>query len=310
MSTLAQAPGLRVCRLRTRVGMTSLLALLALTTAGQSNPAEAGEATRQSASSNTGETDTSRPAGFGLDQDAAFALSRSVVGKRPADHVMLDQERRRVSLAEFRGKPLLVNFIYTGCFQVCPTTSRALNGAVKAMRARFGSDQFNIVSIGFDQPTDSPASLAIFAKQQRINVANWRFLSPRAEDVPALARDFGFSYAKTPIGFEHTLQVSILDAEGRIYRQVYGDGFAADSLGEPLKQLIAGNLLEDNRGWGDLIGRVRILCSVYDPVSGKYRTDYTLYVELAGGITFVLAMLWFALSEWRANRLSKRSTSG
>lgn len=290
--------------------MTGLLAVLALATAGHSDPAEAGEASNPSGASRSGDTDASSPAGFGLDQEAAFALSRSVVGKRPMDRVMLDQDRRRVTLAEFRGKPLLVNFIYTGCFQVCPTTSRALNGAVKAMRTRFGSDQFNIVSIGFDQPTDSPASLGVFAKQQRIDVANWRFLSPRAEDVPDLARDFGFSYAKTPIGFEHTLQVSILDAQGRIYRQVYGDGFAADSLGEPLKQLIAGNLLADTQGWGDLLGRVRILCSVYDPVSGKYRTDYTLYVELAGGITFVLAMLWFALSEWRANRRSKRLPSG
>ncbi len=287
-----------------------LCALLALTAAAQGKPAEAAEAGSQPDASHLAATGAASSAGSGLAQDAAFERSRAVIGKRPVDHVMLDQDRRRVTLAEFRGKPLLVNFIYTGCFQVCPTTSRALNGAVKAMRTRFGSDQFNIVSIGFDQPTDSPAALGVFAAQQRIDVANWRFLSPRAEDVPALARDFGFSYARTPIGFEHTLQVSILDAEGRIYRQVYGDGFAADALGEPLKQLIAGNLLADTQGWGDLIGRVRILCSVYDPVSGKYRTDYTLYVELAGGMTFVLAMLWFALSEWRAFRLSKRLTSG
>ncbi|GAB2506080.1 SCO family protein [Arenimonas alkanexedens] len=258
------------------------------------------------AASRSDATDVSKPAGFGLDQDAAFALSHSVVGTKPTDHVMIDQDQRPASLAEYLGKPLLVNFIYTGCFQVCPTNSRALSGAVKSMRARFGNDQFNIVSIGFDQPTDSPASLGIFAKQQRIDAANWRFLSPRAEDVPSLARDFGFSYAKTPIGFEHTLQVSILDAEGRIYRQVYGDGFAADSLGEPLKQLITGNLLTDTQDWGDLLGRVRILCSVYDPVTGTYQTDYTLYMEFAGGITFVLAMLWLVLSEWRNRRRSKR----
>ena len=128
--------------------------------------------------------------------------------------------------------------------------------------------------------------------------------------MPALARDFGFSYTRSPIGFDHTLQVSILDAEGRIHRQVYGDAFGADSLGEPLKQLIAGTMLADTQGLDDLIGRVRILCSVYDPLTGKYRTDYTLYVELAGGITFVLAMLWFALSEWRNRRRSRRMAMG
>lgn len=245
-----------------------------------------------------------------LDQDKALALSQSVVNQPIGDFVLLNREGKPTRLADFRGKPLLVSFIYTGCFQVCPTTSRALNGAVKAMRERFGSDQFNIVSIGFDQPTDSPASLRIYAGQQRIDVSNWRFLSPRGEDVPALARDFGFSYTRSPIGFDHTLQVSILDAEGRIHRQVYGDAFGADSLGEPLKQLIAGTMLADTQGLDDLIGRVRILCSVYDPLTGKYRTDYTLYVELAGGITFVLAMLWFALSEWRNRRRSRRMAMG
>lgn len=305
---MALAPGHRVQRRRMQAWMPGFcFVLLALAAAGQSS---ASAASGEPVGSHSEAIGKSSPAGGGLAQDAAFELSRSVIGKQPADYIMLDQDRRPVSLAQFRGKPLLVNFIYTGCFQVCPTTSRALNGAVKSMRTRFGSDQFNIVSIGFDQPTDSPASLGVFATRQRIDVNNWRFLSPRAEDVPVLARDFGFSYARTPIGFEHTLQVSILDAEGRIYRQVYGDGFAADSLGEPLKQLIAGNLLADTRSWGDLIGRVRILCSVYDPVTGKYRTNYTLYVELAGGLTFLLAMLWFAVSEWRANRLSKRLTLG
>jgi protein SCO1/2 len=83
--------------------------------------------------------------------------------------------------------------------------------------------------------TDSPAALRNFAAQRRINDANWEFLSPRREDVAALARDFGFSYVATPSGFDHTLQVSILDAEGRLRRQVVGDSFTADLLGEPLK---------------------------------------------------------------------------
>lgn len=307
---MAGAPGHRVCRPRSRVLRAGLFALLALFAAVPGSPTRAGPAPGQSQVVQSGASAAATPAAFALDQEAAFALSRSVIGTRPVARVMRDQDGREVSLAEFRGKPLLVNFIYTGCFQVCPTTSRALNGAVKAMRERFGSDQFNIVSIGFDQPTDSPASLRIYAGQQRIDVSNWRFLSPRGEDVPALARDFGFSYTRSPIGFDHTLQVSILDAEGRIHRQVYGDAFGADSLGEPLKQLIAGTMLADTQGLDDLIGRVRILCSVYDPLTGKYRTDYTLYVELAGGITFVLAMLWFALSEWRNRRRTRRMAMG
>jgi hypothetical protein len=101
-----------------------------------------------------------------------------------------------------RGKPLLVNFVYTGCFDVCPTSSRALYKAVDAMRGRFGFDQFQVVTIGFNQPTDTPLAMRDFAARLRITDTNWEFLSPRAEDVAALTRDFGFSYVATPMGYD------------------------------------------------------------------------------------------------------------
>jgi protein SCO1/2 len=242
----------------------------------------------------------------GLDPQAALAASRAAVGTIPGDYRMSDRQEREVRLTDYRGKPLLVNFIYTGCFQICPNSTLALRNAVNAMRERFGTDQFRVVSIGFDQPTDTPAALRSYAAQRRIDDPNWEFLSPRREDVGALARDFGFHYVATPGGFDHTLQVSILDAEGRIQRQVVGDAFTADALGEPLRQLIAGRLLDDAFSLGGLLDRVRILCSVYDPATGKYRVSYALYIEIAGGLTFIVAMVWFAISEWRAARAARR----
>ncbi|MEZ5487218.1 MAG: SCO family protein [Steroidobacteraceae bacterium] len=242
----------------------------------------------------------------GLAAQSALEASRSAVGRVPGDFPMRDRRSREVRLSDYRGKPLLVNFVYTGCFEVCPSSTVVLRNAVDAMRDRFGSDQFQVVTIGFDQPTDSPAALRSYAAQRRIRDPNWEFLSPRREDVEALARDFGFSYVATSGGFDHTLQVSILDAEGRIRRQVLGDAFSAESLGEPLRRLIAGRMLQDSSGISDLLDRVRILCSVYDPITGKYRVSYALYLEIAGGLTFIAAVLWFAIGEWRSARALRR----
>ncbi|MBV6415724.1 MAG: hypothetical protein CMLOHMNK_00237 [Steroidobacteraceae bacterium] len=241
-----------------------------------------------------------------LDREAVLAASSAAVGNVPGDYPMRDRQGREVRLSDFRGQPLLVNFIFTACFEVCPNSTAALRKSVDAMRRRFGSNQFRVVSIGFDQPTDTPAALRSFAAQRRISDTNWEFLSPRGEDVPALARDFGFQYLATPTGFDHTLQVSILDAQGRLRRQVVGDAFSADLLGEPLRQLIAGRLVGDSVRLTDLIERVRILCSVYDPATGEYRVSYARYFEIAGGITFVAGMLWFALNEWRISRAARR----
>lgn len=243
---------------------------------------------------------------FGLDQAEALAASRAAVGATPADYQFRDRQGQAIRLSRYRGKPLLVNFIYTGCFEVCPTSSRALRKAVDAMRERFGVNQFQVLSIGFNQPADSPIALREFAARQRIDDPNWELLSPRAEDVAALAADFGFRYAATPLGFDHTLQVSILDANGRIHQQVYGDAFAADSLGEPLKQLLAGGLIAETGSLNDLFDKVRILCSVYDPVTGKYRVNYAMYLEIAGGLTFILTLAIFAWLEWRTHRRQQR----
>lgn len=242
----------------------------------------------------------------GLDQAAALRASLAVIGQRPGDYTMLDQTGKPVALSTFRGKPLLVNFIYTGCYRICPTSSRALRKAVNAMRGRFGDDQFNVVSIGFDQPTDSPMALREFAAKQSIRDANWTFLSPAKADVEAISHSFGFSFKASPIGYDHTLQVSVLDASGRIRQQVFGDAFGPDSLGEPLKNLLGGALVSGSTSLTDIFAKVRILCSVYDPVTGRYRVDYSLYIEIAGFLTFLLIMCSLALQEWRRHRARKR----
>lgn len=246
----------------------------------------------------------------GLDQRRAVELSQAVLGKVVSDFTLQDREGRSVSLSSFRGKPLLVSFIYTGCFQACPTTTRSLQEAVESLQATFGTQQFNVVSIGFNQPADSPQSLKAFARQHRIEASYWEFLSPAAATVPALAGEFGFSYVATPAGFDHTLQVSLLDAQGRIYRQIYGERLSPDQVGEPLKQLLRNAPVQQQLRLDDLFERVRILCTVYDPVTGQYRVKYDLALEVAGGLTFALAMLWFLGGEWLAQRRQRRRGPG
>jgi protein SCO1/2 len=241
-----------------------------------------------------------------LDTTAALRASEAAVGRQLADFTLLDREGRPVRLSDYRGKPLLVNFIYTGCFQVCPTSTRALAEALQAMRAGFDTTQFNVVSIGFNQPADSPQAMKAFALQHRIAAPNWDFLSAPAAIVETLTREFGFVYAPTQAGFDHLLQVGVVDASGRLVTQVYGDDFSADRLGEPLRRLLADQPLPTQPSLADLVAKVRVLCSVYDPKSGTYRVSYSLAFEVAGGITFAIAMLWFFALEWRERRRLRR----
>jgi protein SCO1 len=244
--------------------------------------------------------------GPALDPAAALRTSQAAIGTTIGDYTLLDREGRPVRLASYRGKPLLVNFIYTGCFQVCPTSTRAMLEALRAMRGSFDESQFNVVSIGFNLPADSPEAMKAFALQQRIATPNWEFLSPHAASVAALTRDFGFEFRPSQAGFDHLLQVSVVDAQGRLAAQVYGDDFSADRLGEPLRLLLREQPLPPPTSLAEIVDRVRVLCSVYDPATGTYRVSYALAFEIAGGITFAVAMLWFFALEWRDRRRARR----
>jgi len=102
----------------------------------------------------------------------------------------------------------------------------------------------------------------------------------------------------TPKGFDHVLQATILDADGRIVKQVYGESFGLDAFVEPLKALAAGTPLPVN-DLGSIIEKVRLLCTVYDPVSGVYRLDYALFVQMLGGLLVIVATALFLLHDRR-----------
>lgn len=244
---------------------------------------------------------------MGLDREQALRLSQEAIGRKISDHTLLDREGRPVRLSSYRGKPLLVSFIYTGCFQVCPTTTRSLQETVQGLQKVFGPNQFNVVSIGFNQPEDSPVALKAFAAQHQINQPSWEFLSPSMSTIGDIAKEFGFVYAPTPAGFDHVLQVSLLDANGRIVRQIYGESIKPAEIGEPIKLLLSGTPVEPATMLDDVMDRVRILCTVYDPKTGSYRVDYTLPIQIAGGVTFFILMLVFFFNEWRSSRQSSHT---
>lgn len=154
-----------------------------------------------------------------LDEAKAVELANAAIGRTVPDIEMLDRRGKPVRLSAYRGKPLLVSFIYTGCFEACPTQTRTLYESVKGLDTMLGESQFHVVSIGFNQPFDSPTAMRAFAAQHRIAYRNWEFLSPPADQVQALMRAFGFSAVATPAGFDHVLGVTVVDPKKKKIKQ-------------------------------------------------------------------------------------------
>jgi len=236
-----------------------------------------------------------------VDAAAAVEASRAAIGASPATYAFTDTNGRRVTLADFRGKPLVVSLVYTGCSQVCPTTTRVLKRAVAEARSVMGEGAFAVASIGFDVPMDNPVSMKVFARGNGIDDPRWSFLTPDAGVPEALAKDLGFTYRPQSGGYEHLAQLTILDARGRVYAQVYGESFAVPMLVQPLRELTLGEAPAP-RTAGEWLARARLVCTVYDPVTGRYRLDFALLIEMAAGVAVLGSVLGFLLREWRRGR--------
>jgi protein SCO1/2 len=74
--------------------------------------------------------------------------------------------------------------------------------------------------------------------------------------------------------------------------------------------LIAGSAIPREVGTlNEIMERVRIICSIYDPVTGRYRTNYSLYFQIAGFLTFVGFMIYLSINFWKNRRRHEEKTS-
>jgi protein SCO1 len=236
-----------------------------------------------------------------LDEAEALRVGQAAIGRQLADRVLLDTAGKPVRLADFRGKPLVVNMVYTSCSSVCPTIVGTLDAAVGAAQNALGADSFAVVTIGFDTRNDTPARMRAFARAQGIDRPGWWFLSGDAGTVDAVVDEIGFTVYPSTQGFDHLALTTVVDEEGLIYRQIYGGVFEAPALVEPLKDLVFGRRSEWTSIEG-LISRVRLFCTLYDPRTGGYRFDYSPFVGMAIGLIALAGVAGFAIREWRRGK--------
>jgi protein SCO1/2 len=216
-------------------------------------------------------------------QQEWLEASQKAIGNTVGDHRFVQSSGGTTTLRELRGKPLVVSFIYTSCSHVCPmATQRLLQAVLEAQRV-IGAERFTVISVGFDVRNDTPMRMAAFARSQGVDLPNWHFLSGSADSVSQLARDLGFTYAAQAGGFVHAAQTTIVDREGRVYRQVYGEDFPLQMFMEPLKEAVYGTVGTFLSVEG-LLDRIRFICTVYDPNQGRYRISYAIAMTLLTGV--------------------------
>ncbi|MDH3589874.1 MAG: SCO family protein [Gammaproteobacteria bacterium] len=228
------------------------------------------------------------------DERNALAISQAAVGRVVGNHRFSKRSGIPVSMDELRGRPLVVSLIYTSCYHVCPMLTQHLAKVVGIARETLGDDSFNVLTIGFDTAVDIPERMAQFSMEQSIKDERWFFLSADSQVIDALTEDLGFIYFASPKGFDHLTQTTVIDADGRVYRQIYGQKFDTPSLVEPLKELVY-NSPRDLGLVDAWIDNVRLFCTIYDPKTGRYKFDYSIFVTIFAGVVSLGAIAVFII---------------
>jgi protein SCO1/2 len=239
-----------------------------------------------------------------FDNDKALEISQLAIDNLVGDHDFVNSSGESVSLQDFRGKPLVLSMIYTSCYHICPMTIQHLSKVVEKARKALGKDSFSVAVVGFDSRFDTPEAMKDYGFKQGIDVGGWSLLSIDHENVDALAKDVGFTYYPSSNGFDHVIQATIIDADGKVYRQVYGQLFDTPLLVDPLIELVLGHTRPAQSFLSNMGDKIKLFCTTYDPVTDGYYFDYSLFLGMLIGATIILFTGIVVIREIRKGQIS------
>ena len=164
--------------------------------------------------------------------DREFYLE--VVNQRAADFTLLDPSGRAVNLKEFRGKVVVLYFIYTNCPDECPLQSEKLAGIQKAINATPMRDMVRFIAVTTDPARDTPAVLRAYGPLHGLDPANWVFLTSGI-DRPAATRNLAGQYGLKFTPGEgsvqtHGIVTHVIDKSGNLRARYHGLKFNDTNL--------------------------------------------------------------------------------
>ena len=145
------------------------------------------------------------------------------VGDLLPDYTFTNEVGQAVSLNQFRGQVLALNFIFTRCPfpKFCPLMARNFAEVQEKLKSRPDAlTNWHLFTLSFDPEFDTPAVLQSFAKAYHADPSRWTFLTGSLLDVTALTEQFGMQFWREKPGDlpNHNLRTVVVDAQGHVYK--------------------------------------------------------------------------------------------
>lgn len=152
------------------------------------------------------------------------------------DFALTNQNELEVRLSDFRGKVVVMDFIYTSCPDVCGMLNNKLRIVRDQLKEGLKRDLI-LISVSFDPAVDTPEVLKQYTAEKGFNVLGWHFLTGTEEQIHQVTDDYGVVYELVEDdhehedegsqeqehlrSFNHNIVVVLIDRDGMV-RKTYG----------------------------------------------------------------------------------------
>ncbi|HYU98841.1 MAG TPA: SCO family protein [Pyrinomonadaceae bacterium] len=171
------------------------------------------------------------------------------VGDEVPDYRLINQDGKTIRIQDYKGKALLLTFIYTRCQDPNQCTLMSSNFAAIDQELQKQPELYgktHLLSISFDPAYDTPKVLRSYGaahtgKYSDETFAHWEFASGSADEVKGIAKFFGLRYYQdTSSGTEqviHSLRTAVIGPDGKIVKVYRGNEWKPEELIKDLQEV-------------------------------------------------------------------------
>jgi len=163
------------------------------------------------------------------------------VGKKVPDFQLTTEDNKPVKLSDFKGKVVLVTFLYTQCPypDKCPMLAEKLGKTRDLVDSlEGGKDKFHVLSITIDPKRDTATALNKYASSTNRDAANWTFLTGTPGEVQKVASLFGVIYWDEKGVVEHNMRTAVIDQSGKLYKLWTGNDWKPGEMSAVVRDLL------------------------------------------------------------------------
>ena len=155
------------------------------------------------------------------------------VGDALPEYHFTNQLGQAVSLSQFKGQVVAMDFIFTTCPfpTMCPRLSQNFSDAQRKLKEMPNAPtNWHLLTISFDPGKDTPAVLKDYAGRFNYDPAHWSFLTGDLIEITAIAEQFGQTFWREGGSISHNVRTAVVNVNGKIQKIIPENKWTSDEL--------------------------------------------------------------------------------